>query len=80
MSDIGCRSFLISFTGFCFGRGVTSANFQMLGRRCSLKAFSITETGYARNSAYSLNKQLGIPSGRRIEMGKSLVDVLLCHN
>ena len=61
---MGRRSFLISFTGFCFGRGVTSANFQILGSRCSLKeADNMTDMGYGRNSAYSLNTQLGIPLG-----------------
>ena len=33
--DIGVNSFLMSTTGLFLGRGVTSAIFQMVRRRCS---------------------------------------------
>ena len=34
--DLGLNSFLMSIVGFCLGRGVTPAIFQMVGRRCSV--------------------------------------------
>ena len=62
--EIGLRCFFRSSTGFTFGKGETSANFQIFGRCCSLnEELMILETGKANSSAYSLKSQLGISSG-----------------
>ena len=62
--ELGLRCFFKSSTGFTFGNGETSANFQIFGRRCSLNdELMILETGKASSSAYSLRSQLGISSG-----------------
>ena len=62
--EIGLRCFFRSSTGFTFGNGETSSNFQIFGRRCSLnEELMILETGKANSSAYSLRSQLGISSG-----------------
>ena len=62
--EIGLRSFFGSWTIFVFGRGITSAFFQRVGRRCSLyDAFRIRETGKVRINEYSFKHQLGILSG-----------------
>ena len=71
--ELGLRSFFRLYTGVFFGGGVTSAYFQELGRRCSLKeAFRIVFTGKATQLADSLSSQFGRPSGPVAFAGLSL--------
>ena len=64
VSEIGRRCLFISCTGFSFGVGVIFARFQELGNFCSrYDKLSKAEVGAAKISAYSLNIQLGMPSG-----------------
>ena len=58
VSEIGRRCLLISFTGFCFGSGTTSASFDDCGTEPSLnEEFKISFTGSDNNSAISFNSQ-----------------------
>ena len=61
---MGRKCLLMTSTGFCLGMGTTSASFQDGGSWCSAKLqLRMEVTGWAIKSAYSLNTQLGIPSG-----------------
>ena len=69
--DIGLNYFLMSTTsGLFLGRGVTSAIFQMVRRRCSAQeAFGISVMGQATRSQYSFSSQLGVLSGPQSFLG-----------
>jgi hypothetical protein len=60
VNEIGLRSLLTIRTGFCFGRGFTSAIFQEEGNRFSWQdEFRILHTSRAKILAFSLNTQSG---------------------
>ena len=64
VSDIGLKCKLISKTGFCFDKGVTFAIFQDAGKpRSRNDPFNMSFTGLDKTSAFSLNIQVGRPSG-----------------
>ena len=61
---MGLRCLLASLTGEVFGRGVMSAFFHEVGRRCSKKKeFKMSATGAANKSRFPFSTQEGIPSG-----------------
>ena len=64
VNEIGLRYLLGSSTGFCLGRGTTSASFHKAGSLCSLKLTLVMEViGCTRISAYSRRSQLAMLSG-----------------
>ena len=61
--DLGLNSFLMSTVGFCLGRGVTSAIFQMVGRRCSVWGSQDLRDGIGHQIAVVFQQQVACYSG-----------------